>query len=217
MAMTATDNVVASPSETEIRAALDRVVASLYFRGSPRLASFLCFVVEATLAGNADRIKGYSIAIGALGRNDTFDPQTNPIVRVEAGRLRRALERYYDGSGRHDEIVIALPCGSYVPTFGHRGIARRPQTLAAHGRRLIPRAVRRRFRLVVLVTGIAACVSVTFDLALILAQRAIAPGTCALPTTGDATNAGAPNSSNTALEQNRTDPRAQSGESLPRT
>lgn len=190
MIITARDDVVGLPSEVEIRAALDRIVASLYFRGSPRLASFLSFVVEATLAGQADRIKGYSIAVGALGRNDSFDPQTNPIVRVEAGRLRRALERYYTGSGRLDQIVIDLPCGSYVPMFSHRAIVQRPQALDVYGRRLIPRTMRRRFRLVVFVACVAAGVSVTFDLAMTLAQWAVAPGICRQATIGEETKAG---------------------------
>ena len=90
-AMTAKHDIVAFPGDLEIRAALARVVASVCLRGSPRLISFLCFVVEATLTGQADRLKGYCIAVGALGRSDNFDPQTNPIVRVEAARLRRAL------------------------------------------------------------------------------------------------------------------------------
>jgi hypothetical protein len=169
---------VASPGEVEIRAALDRIVASPGFRVSPQLVSFLRFVVEATLSGQADRIKGYSIAVGALGRNDTFDPQTNPIVRVEAGRLRRALAGYYAGPGRDDEVVIALPRGRSIPTFGHRGIIRGLRALAAGGRRLIPRAVRRRVRLVVLVAGVSACVSLMLDIALIMAQRAVGQSAC---------------------------------------
>jgi hypothetical protein len=88
--MMARHDVAVLPSDLEIRAALDRVVASVTLRRSPRLVSFLCFVVETTLAGQANRIKGYLIAVEALGRKDDFDPQSNPIVRVEAGRLRRA-------------------------------------------------------------------------------------------------------------------------------
>jgi hypothetical protein len=216
MAITARD-YIAFASETEIRAALDRIVASLSFRGSPRLASFLRFVVEATLAGHADRIKGYSIAIGALGRSDTFDPQTNPIVRVEAGRLRRALERYYAGQGRHDRIVIELPCGSYVPTFGRRRIVDHLWAFAAYGRQMIPRAVQRPLRLVMFVACIAAGVGVIFDLATILAQRAGGPASCPQATIGEVAQTVLPSFSNTVPEQTRTDSRAQPGESLPRT
>ena len=106
----------------EIRAHLHRVVESAVFRGSLRLTCFLTFVVETTLAGKGDRLKAYTIAIEAFRRHDDFDPQTNPIVRVEAGRLRHALSRYYSGEGRDDSIVIDLPRGSYVPVFSRRGI-----------------------------------------------------------------------------------------------
>src|SRR6185295_6153782 len=101
----------------EIRAALDRMAASEAFRGSPQLVAFLRYVVEATLRGEQDRIKGYTIAVEALGRGDDFNPQSDPIVRVEAMRLRRALSRYYANGGKHDPVQIDLPLGSYVPVF----------------------------------------------------------------------------------------------------
>jgi tetratricopeptide (TPR) repeat protein len=107
------------PDAHEIRAALEHMAASEAFRGSPQLVSFLRYVVESRLRGAQDRIKGYTIAVEALGRGDDFDPQTDPIVRVEATRLRRALNRYYDNGGKHDPVVIELPLGSYVPVFRH--------------------------------------------------------------------------------------------------
>jgi tetratricopeptide (TPR) repeat protein len=87
------------------------------FRGSPQLVSFLRYVVEATLRGDSDRIKGYTIAVEALGRAEDFDPQADPIVRVEAMRLRRALARHYANGGKGDRVLIDLPLGSYVPAF----------------------------------------------------------------------------------------------------
>jgi tetratricopeptide (TPR) repeat protein len=122
------------PSAQEIRAALDRVVASDVMRVSPQLTAFLRFVVEATLDGNSDRIKGYVIAVEVLKRDAQFNPQIDPIVRVEATRLRRTLERYYAGAGADDPIVIGLPRGAYVPTFrrrrGPRGAAEIPDAPA---------------------------------------------------------------------------------------
>ena len=185
MVMTARDDVLASLSDKEIRAALDNVVGSPNFRASPRLAAFLRFVVEATLDGRADRVKEYSIAVGALGRNDTFDPQTNPIVRVEAGRLRQALERYYAGPGRSDRLVIEIPCGRYIPRFDRRRMIYRLRAFVTHGHRLIPQASRRRLRFVAFVACIAAGVSVTFDLTLMLAERMIAQRTCSQATTSE--------------------------------
>ena len=123
---------VRAPSADEARSALDRVLASEGFRGSPQLVAFLRYVVEATLRGEADRIKGYTVAIEALGRDERFDPQTDPIVRVEAARLRRAINRYYAGAGSREAIQIDLPLGSYVPVFRRVAAARwrAPSSLA---------------------------------------------------------------------------------------
>ncbi len=99
---------------------MDRVLNSTILRGTPRRVAFLRFVVEESLSGRPERLKGYTIAIEALGRKDNFDPQTNPLVRVEAGRLRTALQNYYAGPGADDPIEIALPRGSYIPTFSRR-------------------------------------------------------------------------------------------------
>ena len=105
------------PTTEEIRAALDRIAVSEAFCASPQLVAFLRYVVEATLRGSQDRIKGYTIAVEAFGRGDDFNPQDDPIVRVEAMRLRRALQRYYANGGRDDSVRIVLPLGSYVPEF----------------------------------------------------------------------------------------------------
>ena len=114
-----------APNADQVLAALDRVVASSIFRSSPQIAAFLTFVVQAVLDGKSDRIKGYTIGVEVLRREETFDPQLDPIVRVEATRLRRALDRYYAGPGQTDSVIISLPRGSYVPSFALRaeGIA----------------------------------------------------------------------------------------------
>ena len=106
-----------APEPADIRIALDRICASRPLDASPRLRSFLRFVVEAALAGHSQRLKGYTVGVEALGRDESFDPQTDPIVRVEAARLRRALARYYSGDGVRDPVVIYLPRGHYVPSF----------------------------------------------------------------------------------------------------
>jgi len=108
------------PSPDEVRASLNRMIESELFRSSPQLASFLRFVVEAVLRGETKQIKGYTIGIEALGRGPGFDPQIDPIVRVEATRLRRTMAQYYAGPGLADPLVIKIPRGSYVPTFHRR-------------------------------------------------------------------------------------------------
>lgn len=110
-----------------VREALARLVESDDFRTSPQLSTILRFVVEATLDGRREAIKGYTIAVEALGRDPSFDPQVDPIVRVEATRLRRALQRYYAGAGAGEDIEIVIPRGSYVPQF----VPRRPAVAGA--------------------------------------------------------------------------------------
>jgi len=110
----------ASEAEIEpeaIRSALAHIQAAAAFVASRQLSAFLAYVVDKTLAGEGNRIKAYSIATEALGRPETFDPASDPIVRVEAGRLRKALDAYYQAEGAEAAVRIALPRGSYVPRF----------------------------------------------------------------------------------------------------
>ena len=108
------------PAPDEVRAQLERMMASDDFNRSPQLGAFLRFVVESVLQGKSDRIKAYTIGVDVLRRDAKFDPQLDPIVRVEATRLRRTIDRYYAGLGADDAIRIDLPRGSYIPTFSRR-------------------------------------------------------------------------------------------------
>jgi adenylate cyclase len=105
----------------DIHRQLERICTSKTFRGSLRLTRFLRFVVETTLAGKSDTVKAYTIAVEALDRGCDFNPESDPIVRVEAGRLRHALARYYAEAGRDDAVAIDLPRGTYVPVFHRPG------------------------------------------------------------------------------------------------
>jgi hypothetical protein len=144
------DYAPAPLSVPEVQQALERILAGAPLRSSPRLASFLRFVVNATLAGEGRRIKGYTIGVEALGRPDDFDPQIDPIVRVEALRLRRGLAQYYSNDGIRDPVVIELPRGRYLPifrrahptprTFWRQMCGALQQLLAADGPRLLPPA-----------------------------------------------------------------------------
>jgi hypothetical protein len=147
----------------EVRAALDRVAASEAFRGSPQLVAFLRYVVEATLRGEQDRIKGYTIAVEALGRGDDFDPQDDPIVRVEATRLRRAIHRYYENGGRDDAVQIDLPLGSYVPVFRRVALRPAPVVRLERGRQRASRAHWSHVGLLLLGAGIYAALDFAFD------------------------------------------------------
>jgi adenylate cyclase len=93
------------------------------FSASERNRRFLSYVVRETLEGRADRIKAYNIALAAFDRTEDFDPLTDPIVRIEAGRLRRSLEHYYLTAGQADRIRIDIPKGSYAATFAYQDAA----------------------------------------------------------------------------------------------
>ena len=105
------------PSGEAVLEQLERILAHQEFHATDRMQDFLRFVVEETLAGREDTIKGYTIATRVFGRGDDFDSGQDPIVSIQAGRLRRALERYYLVAGMDDTIVIDIPKGQYVPRF----------------------------------------------------------------------------------------------------
>ncbi len=105
------------PSQEAIRQQLKEILDSPMFLNSPNLRDFLQFIVEKTLVGEGAEIKAYTVATQVLGRKTDFDPNLDPIVRIAAGRLRRALERYYLTQGRQDPVRINIPKGAYVPTF----------------------------------------------------------------------------------------------------
>jgi hypothetical protein len=104
----------------QIRTQLNRVLTGTEFEQADRAKAFLSFIVTAALNGRGNQIIETVIAVEALGRSTSFDPKTDPIVRVEAGRLRSRLKSYYDSEGAQDPILITLPKGSYVPEFAER-------------------------------------------------------------------------------------------------
>lgn len=108
------------PEPVAVRGQLARILTSTDFNAPQRIRSFLTFVIEEALAGRGDRIKAFSIATHVFGRTEDFDALNDPVVRIEAGRLRRALERYYLLSGRHDPVVIDIPKGTYAPSIRWR-------------------------------------------------------------------------------------------------
>jgi TolB-like protein len=108
------------PSPSETRRQLERIVTSPTFQASARRKALLRYLVEEALAGRADRLKGFAIAVAVFGRDETFDPQTDSIVRLEARRLRRDLDGYYVTAGSRDPVRISIPKGAYAPSFEDR-------------------------------------------------------------------------------------------------
>ncbi|MCV3244094.1 tetratricopeptide repeat protein [Mesorhizobium sp. ZC-5] len=102
-------------TQDEIRAELARILASPEFKASPRRREMLIFLVDEMLAGRGGELKGYTIGTSVFGRGPDFDAQSDPVVRLEARRLRRDLASYYVSAGRADSLRISIPTGHYVP------------------------------------------------------------------------------------------------------
>ena len=119
-------NCWSESDQKAIREQLDRILHSGPFLQSPRRQRFLEYLVNETLAGRSERLKGYSIALEVFDRPETFDPTVYPLVRIEAARLREKLREYYGTDGQSDPIHIDLPKGTYTPQieFRHEGAPR---------------------------------------------------------------------------------------------
>ncbi len=100
-----------------VRAELQRIIASPPFADADRLVRFLTFVVEQTLAGQGGGLKESVIGVEVFGRPTGYDPKIDPIVRVQARRLRAKLEAHYAAFGRPGELQIVLAKGGYIPEF----------------------------------------------------------------------------------------------------
>lgn len=113
-------NVIVMNSPQVVVRQLNLILSSRQFSLRPVLREFLKYVVHETLAGRAHELKEYAIATAVLNKGPRFDPQQNSIVRIHAGRLRRALSEYYYEEGENDPIRISVPKGCYVPFFERR-------------------------------------------------------------------------------------------------
>ena len=103
----------------DVRAELDRILQSRFFRNSERLQRFLKFAVECTLEGATDQLKESVIGRTVFDRGSEYDPRTDSIVRVESQRLRRRLREYYEIEGRGDPVSLVFQPGSYIPAFAY--------------------------------------------------------------------------------------------------
>lgn len=100
-----------------VKLCLQTILGSQTFARSERLRAFLRFVVEMEQLGLAHQLKGYTIGIDVFSRDESFDPGADPLVRVQAGKLRRLLNQYYADEGRHEPLRIRIPLGCYVPIY----------------------------------------------------------------------------------------------------
>jgi len=106
------------PSEAQVREQLNRLLANPFFSHSKRFPMFLRFVVDRTLAGEAESIKERTLGIEIFGRDVEYDTAADPIVRVTAAEIRKRVAQYYQDPAHRGEVRITLPSGSYIPLFG---------------------------------------------------------------------------------------------------
>jgi hypothetical protein len=102
-------------SISEIQNELERVLASRWLRESHQLSALLRHVIEATIEGQTDGLKEYSLGLQVFRRPPDYDPRNDAIVRVQASLLRKRLAAYYENEGADSTLVITLPRGGYVP------------------------------------------------------------------------------------------------------
>lgn len=119
----------ATPGAESISSELDRILSSPRFVHCERLGRFLRFVVEQTLGNREASLKQYTVGIEVFDKTEDFDPRIDPIVRVEARRLRARLKKYYETDGRNDPVEIELPARRYAPVFRGRLISQPPTSL----------------------------------------------------------------------------------------
>ena len=104
-------------SDRAVRQQLTRILVSKTFAQVERLKRFVSFIIGETVGGRGGDLKEYVIGVQVFGKEPSFDPRTDPIVRVQARRLRARLARYYRDEGNNDELIIDLPKGGYAPVF----------------------------------------------------------------------------------------------------
>lgn len=105
---------------TDAKAELARVLASPDFPSVARNRTFLAYIVGKELDGRSEEVSATLLAQQVFGRGGDFDPNKDPIVRIEAAKLRRDLETYYLKSGRHNPLQISVPRGAYRAVFSYK-------------------------------------------------------------------------------------------------
>src|SRR5438128_5013691 len=100
---------------------VETLIASKELHGSDSLCKLLRYLANHALDHPGEPLKEYQIATEVFGRSSDFDPQLDSIIRVQAGRLRSKLAKYYESEGANDPLVVDLPKGTYLLSFHHRG------------------------------------------------------------------------------------------------
>jgi hypothetical protein len=169
-----------SVSQFEKREELRRVLESRQFAAAPKRARFLEFVCEQAFLGNGDKLNEYLIGVEVYGRGTEFNPQKDPIVRVQAHEIRRCLRKYYEENGAESALRIDLPAGHYIPLFS-RSVPDAPEPAKSEPPAPEPQQPASRMHLAV-TTGLAIACAV-LAIALVFALRKTPSPTPARPAT----------------------------------
>jgi len=128
---------LSEPEKEVIREQVGRLLTSSYFNQSRRSVTFLRFITDHTLSGDAEKLKERTLGIEIFGRSPAYDTASDPVVRVTASEIRKRLAQYYQEPGHEDELRISLPSGAYIPEFhrpngahntGTRAVVDEPET-----------------------------------------------------------------------------------------
>jgi hypothetical protein len=96
---------------------LESILNSQFFRTSNRSKQFLAYVVQHKLEGNHEPLKERTIGAKLFQRPAGYSTGDDPVVRVQAGEVRRRLEQYHHAGLNQSPVRIELPVGSYAPEF----------------------------------------------------------------------------------------------------
>jgi len=119
----ATSSASTTTDKEAVLVQLDRIIESSGFINAQRMRSLLKFIVHESLSGHTHALKAFTIAVEVFQRDERFDPQQDPLIRVQAGNLRKRLEQYYQDEGKNDPTIIEVPKGAYFALFSSRSNA----------------------------------------------------------------------------------------------
>lgn len=157
---------------------IDTLVASKELHGADSLCKLLRYLANHALEFPEEPLKEYKIATEVFGRSSDFDPQSDSIIRVQAGRLRSKLAEYYQSEGTNDPIIVELPKGSYVPLFHHRGkgAAKLHRSVSFKGDEQEARLTPRKLGIAVVALSILLVLSITAIVLLITFRKSYESG-----------------------------------------
>lgn len=109
---------------------LETILASRFFKSAGRSRQFLSYVVQHRLAGHTEQLKERTIGAEVFQRPLGYATGDDPVVRVQAGEVRRRLEQYYQVASHDRPVRIELPVGSYSPVFHFGPEVRKQESVA---------------------------------------------------------------------------------------